>query len=83
MMATLTTRRPPRAIVQRHAERAAYTAGADLSAVLGPNTAALAYSARCVAWRAIMAETGCSLRGLAEVWGCDHKAVHRGVRGAA
>lgn len=29
------------------------------------------------AWAQILAETGCSVAGLADVWGCYRQAIHR------
>ena len=54
--------------------------GADLTDVLGSSTAQLPFRARKLAWRGIVDETGCSIRGLALVWGCDHKAIDRALK---
>lgn len=68
-------RRPDRAVVERvigELERG----GKSILAARDRNSTRL----RRQAWAQILAETGCSVAGLADVWGCDRQAIHRSNR---
>ena len=72
-----TSRRPPRDVVMARAEVEAWNHGAPLASVLGPSLKPLAVKARQSSWLKILAETGCSIAGLAFVWGIDRQSIWR------
>lgn len=71
--------RPDRTLVERIAREEAAAAGVSFTSVLEARSA-LAVCARRRALRRIKRETGCSLFGLAAVFGCDHGAVLDALR---
>lgn len=64
-------RRPARFVVERII--ASVGAGRDITVARDRASTRL----RRQAWAQILAETGCSVSGLADVWGCDRQAIHR------
>lgn len=61
---------PDRATVERIAAEEAREATCSIDAVLGMSRQGRAVRARRMAFNRILRETGCSVDGLAEVWGC-------------
>lgn len=68
---------PAREDVERIALEAAQEAGESLVAVLGVTYRLPARKARQRAWLRILDETGCTILGLSEVWGCDRRSIQR------
>lgn len=71
--------RPPKAVVLKIATQEAEAIGASTSDVLSMSRKAKAHRARLTAWRRILAETGCTVGGLAAVWGCDRQAIRAAI----
>jgi hypothetical protein len=72
---------PDRAFVEKVAREEAAAAAAGLDAVLHMSRAGNATSARHhKAFRRIIRETGCSVEGLAEVWGCYAESIKHALR---
>ena len=74
--------RPERTDVERIIRSVARSAG-----VPWPNLIHITHDRETVRLRArafvrIMRETGCSISGLAQVWGCDRKSIQRAVQKA-
>lgn len=69
--------RPCRQLVLAMAEASAFRHGAAVGDVLGGCHRPVSTRARHEAWAAILAATGCSMNGLANVWGCDRQAIRR------
>lgn len=69
--------KPDRALVLRVAEEESAATGAKLANVLGMATDGYSKLARRRAMVRIVRETGCTLGGLAVVWGCDRQVVAR------
>jgi hypothetical protein len=67
--------RPERALVERVAKEEALAAHIAPLAVLGMSRDGRAVRARRLAWRRILRETGCSIMGLAEIWGCYDNSI--------
>ena len=72
--------RPPHDVVERIATEEAAEAGARLGDVLSMRLDGRAKLARRRAWKRILRETGCSVSGLADVWGCDRQAIEKAIR---
>lgn len=71
---------PPRAVVERIAGEEAYETLVSLGAVLGMSRDGRAAAARRRAFRRILRETGCSVEGLAHVWGCHPNSITSALR---
>lgn len=71
-------KRPPGAVVRQVVAEEAFRAGLLSKQILGraPKFA----GPRRTAMRRIITETGCSRQGLAQVWGCDRRAVEKSMR---
>lgn len=67
---------PERAFVERVVMGLAVERELSASAVLAGRRRE-DISARHEAWRRILRQSGCSINGLAEVWGCDRQAIWR------
>ena len=72
--------RPPHDVVERIAAEEAAEAGTRLGDVLSMRLYGRAKQARTRAWKRILRETGCSVSGLADVWGCDRQAIEKAIR---
>lgn len=68
---------PDRSVVERVIREEAANHGADFSDVVGNSNRPAAKAARTRAVERIMAETGCSHRGLEEVWGGSLRKLAR------
>ena len=68
--------RPDREFVQGIVEIEAWRHGVDTATVYASRSPA-SKAARRRAWRRILDETGCSINGLATVWGIDRQAIWR------
>lgn len=73
------TRAPSRETVERVAAAVAVSAGLSLADVVGASRKRPHARARRDAIRQIISETGCSIKGLARVWGCDRRSIQRGL----
>lgn len=69
--------KPGRDLVLRVAQGVADEMRIPVSGPLGPSARRADVAARREAWRRILRQTGCSINGLAEVWGCDRQAIWR------
>lgn len=76
-------RHPDRAVVELVASAVAAERGVDAVAILAMSRDADAISARRETYRRIIDQTGCSMQGLAKVWGCDHQSVRRALMARA
>ena len=68
--------RPPRQFVKDIIEVEAWRHGVDVASVYASRAAA-SKLARRRSWTRILDETGCSINGLATVWGIDRQAIWR------
>lgn len=71
--------RPSREAVERIAASVARRAGLPTNSLFFKMYEGAVVRARQTAFRRILRETGCSMNGLADVWGCDLKCVQRAV----
>lgn len=71
-------RRPDRAVVEAVLDREAFAARICRRDVIEGQSAAPTRVRRRV-WQQVILQTGCSMSGLADVWGCDRQAVRRGL----
>ena len=69
-------RRPTRMVVEDAIYRAALNDGLTSDDVLHGRRRCDS-AARRDAWMAILDDSGCSVAGLAHVWGIDRQAIHR------
>ncbi len=74
--------RPERAVVERVIRSVARSAGVPWANLIHVMHDRELVALRERAWLRIMRETGCSVTGLAEVWGCDRKSVQRAIHKA-
>ncbi len=72
--------RPDPETVWRIIESVAGEYGLAVADVHGASHAKPKLKARKEAWRRIIRQTGCSMNGLATVWGCDRKSLWRAKR---
>lgn len=81
-METFTPRasRPDRRLVQRVAERMARRYKVSLTDMYGMNLRVAVKLANRQAWRVILRATGCTVGGLAHVWGCHRQSIHNSLR---
>lgn len=70
---------PSKEDVERIASRVASEAGLRLSDLTRLNGSRHVTHTRRAAWRAIIDETRCSIKGLAIVWGCDRRGIQRAM----
>lgn len=73
-------RLPDAAVVERIAQEEADKVGVPVIQVLAMHRRKLAVIARANAYRRILRETGCSLRGLAAAWGCDRVGIRYALK---
>jgi hypothetical protein len=74
---------PKRELVEQIAMEEAQKAGLDPVTVLGASPREDLYAVRQRAWLRLLDETGCSILGLATVWGCDRKSIQRTLKAMA
>lgn len=74
-----TGRRPQADFVREVITDCAASAGVSFTDVLADRSVASS-RARRSSWLRILAETGCSKGGLADVWGCHRQAIHRALK---
>lgn len=81
-METFTPRasRPDRRLVQRVAERMARRYKVSLTDMYSMNLRVAVKLANRQAWRVILRATGCTVGGLAHVWGCHRQSIHNSLR---
>lgn len=70
-----------RIVIERVAAEEARKVRATLGEVLGESNQRHVTRARRKAFYRVIAETGCSVSGLARTWGCDRRTVQRALRG--
>jgi hypothetical protein len=51
----------------------------EVSALFGMHIDPAAIAARRECYRRVIDQTGCSVKGLAKVWGCDHQSIRRAL----
>lgn len=76
-------RRPPRTLVECIAAQEGQRAGLPVATVLGASHAWPAVAARRAAWRRLIHDHGCSINGVATVWGCERRDIQRALKAAA
>ena len=75
-----TARRPDRRLVQRVAERMADRYKVSLTDMYGMSLRGAVKLANRHAWRVILRASGCTVNGLATVWGCHSQSIHNSLR---
>ncbi len=79
-MAFMPKNHPDQARVVQIATEEAAREGVTFAEVMGPGLQRAPVRARKAAWLRILRETGCSMTGLAKVWGCGHYSILRVVQ---
>lgn len=74
--------RPERADVERIIRSVARRAGVPWPNLMHVQHDREVVALRERAWLRILRETGCSITGLADVWGCDRKSIQRAIQKA-
>lgn len=76
-------RRPDRGVVKRVASAVAVEHGVALEKITLMDQAPAAVAARRECYRRVLDQTGCSVKGLAHVWGCDHQTIRKSLLAVA
>lgn len=76
-------RRPDRGVVERVAVAVATEHGVDLEKITLMAQTPAAVAARRECYRRVLDQTGCSVKGLAYVWGCDHQTIRKSLLAVA
>lgn len=76
-------RRPDRTVVERVAGAIAVEYGVEVVALFGMDQKPAAVAARRECYRRVIELTGCSMKGLAKVWGCDDQTIRKSLLAVA
>lgn len=75
--------RPARDLVTSVVASVAAERGVDPDKITFMVQAPEAVAARRECYRRVIAQSGCSVKGLAHVWGCDHQTIRKSLLAVA
>ena len=70
---------PTREDIERVVGEVSIEYGVTPVVIIGASHSAKACRARRAAWHRVLIETGCTILGLARVWGCERRSIQRAL----